>query len=177
VTGGSTSPFIAYVRRIRAWLHREAYRLCGDWHEAEDLAQVTLCQMYRRWDRLTDHDQLTAYTRQALLRVYLSERRRLRWKREVSHPQPPDNACVEPYRTVEDRVTLATALDQLAPRQRAVITLRFYGDLSIEQTAAILGCSTGTISSQTHLALKRLRTLLDKRRPRAASPGTAPTAE
>jgi RNA polymerase sigma-70 factor (sigma-E family) len=153
--------FTDYARAIRKRLCWEAYRLCRDWYEAEDLAQLTLHKVHRRWGRLTAQDQMIAYTRRALLHVYLSERRRLRWRYEVSQPEPPDTtATAVGNHTVDDRVVLVAALNRLGPRQRAVVVLRFLADLSVEQTAAAMGCSIKTVTSQTHRALATLRKLL-----------------
>jgi RNA polymerase sigma-70 factor (sigma-E family) len=156
VTSNDRLRFTQYVQSTHGWLHREAYRLCRDWHEAEDLVQVTLWRVYRRWERLTEQEQLTAYTRRTLLHAYLSEHRRPRWKYEISQPQLPDTGGPAPTHAVEERVTLAAGLNRLGPRQRAVVVLRFYADLSVEQTAAAMGCSTGTVTSQTHRALNAL---------------------
>src|SRR5262249_12947377 len=74
----------------------------------------------------------------------------------------PDRAVDDESGRTADRVTLAAALDALAPRQRAIVVLRFYDDYSVAATAAALGCSEGTVKSQTHDALVKLRTLLPK---------------
>jgi RNA polymerase sigma-70 factor (sigma-E family) len=150
--------FTVFAASIRKRLHREAYRLCGDWHEAEDLVQLTLYRVYRRWEQLTRHEELSAYTRQALLRAYHSERRRLRWKCEISQDELPELRSVDP--NIDNRITMINSVRRLAPRQRAVVILRFWEDLSVEQAAAILGCSTGTVTSQTHRALNTLRHIL-----------------
>ncbi|MGC9670961.1 SigE family RNA polymerase sigma factor [Planosporangium sp. 12N6] len=155
--------FIDYARLIRPWLHREAYRLCRDWHEADDLVQIALYRMYRRWDQLREQSQLAAYARRVLLNTYLSEHRRLRWRYEISQPQLPGQAESSATQQVDDQVYLAAALKRLGPRQRAVVALRFYADLSVEQTAEVLGCSAGTVTSQTHRALTTLRTMLRQR--------------
>jgi RNA polymerase sigma-70 factor (sigma-E family) len=152
--------FADYVRLCRGWLRSEAYRLCHDWHEAEDLVQVTLYQVYRRWDQLTARDQLTAYVRRTLLCAYLGERRRPRWRYEISQLHLPEMS--EPARTpsVDEQIFMITVLNQLGPRQRTVVALRFYADLSVEQTATAMGCSVGTVTSQTHRALNALRRAL-----------------
>lgn len=150
--------FATYACRIRTWLHREAYRLCGDWHEADDLVQMTLCRVFHRWEELERRDELTAYSYQTLLYVYLSERRRPRRRYEVPQAELPDHG--DAPQPIMDRIVLTAAIRQLAPRQRAVITLRFCQDLTVEQTATVLGCSPGTVTSQTFRALNALRTTL-----------------
>lgn len=150
--------FSDYVRAERGSLFREALRLCRDRHEADDLTQDTLIKLYRRWERLPDRTHLAGYVRRALLNSYLSTRRRLRWTREVTRAELPERPAVEPPR--EDGIVLRSAVRQLAPRQRDVIALRFWADLSVEDAATTLGCSPGTVKSQTHHALGTLRRAL-----------------
>jgi len=115
--------------------------------------------MYRAWRRIERHDSLDQYARRVLLRAFLDERKRP-WRREV----PTDT--IDPSRPEisdgqgEDRLVLRTVLLRLAPRQRAVLVLRYWLDLSVEQTAAVLGCSSGTVKSQTADGLTNLRRLL-----------------
>jgi RNA polymerase sigma-70 factor (sigma-E family) len=150
--------FSDYVRAERGSLYREAFRLCRDRHEADDLTQDTLIKVFRRWERLPDGTHLAGYVRRTLLNSYLSTRRRLRWTFEVTRAELPERAVDEPAR--EDGIALRSAVRHLAPRQRAVIALRFWVDLSVEDTAAALGCSLGTVKSQTHRALGTLRLTL-----------------
>ena len=156
--GDHLRSFEAYVRANRPRLHIAAYRLCHDWHEAEDLVQAVLLKLYERWGWLTQRDQLGAYCRQALLRTYVSEHRRLRWSRELIQTDPPESEG--PAHRVDDRLTLVAAMKRLGPRQRSVVVLRFWEDLSIEQTAQQMECSSGTVTSQTHRALNVLRSAL-----------------
>ena len=139
--------------------HWEAYRLCGDWHEAEDLVQSTLYQIHRRWRRLGDHEKLSAYTRRAMVNTYISEHRRQRWTREVSYADVPEHGVADRESTDASNELLA-AVGLLGPRQRAIITLRFWYDLNSAQIANLLGCSIGTVTSQTHRAGTRLRDIL-----------------
>lgn len=152
--------FSAFIRLHRAWMVREAYWLCRDWHDAEDLTQMTMHKLYRRWDQLAHHEELAAYARQTLLNTFLAERRHSRWRYEISQAELPERNISDAARAVDDRVTLASAMQRLGPRQRAVVSLRFWADLSVEQTAVVLGCSPGTVTSQTHRALAMLRTVL-----------------
>jgi RNA polymerase sigma-70 factor (sigma-E family) len=150
--------FEPFARRLRGWLRREAYHICGDWHEAEDLVQVALWKLHREWPSLTKGSGLWAYARRIVLHDFLSERRHSRWRREVLTLVPADDGpSVEQAEGTEDRVTLVLALRRLGPRQRAVVTLRFLADLSVEQTAQRLGCTPGTVTSQTVRALATLR--------------------
>lgn len=155
--------FEAYVNSSRAWLHREAYRLCGDWHEAEDLVQAAFQKIHHQWDRLAQQQNLAGYTRRVLRNTYISERRRFRWAREVIQADVPDLAAVPGAIPVEDRIVLLAAVNRLGPRQRLIIVLRFWSDISAERTATILQCSVGNITSQTNRALNRLRVLLADR--------------
>lgn len=155
LTGQALSAFDNLAQMIRPALRRQAFQLCGDWHEADDLVQITLWRIYLRWDALTEHEQLAAYFRRTLLRTYLQEHRRPRWRFEASWAQPPDGIPEGPV--IDECIVLRAAVSQLAARQRAVITLRFLLDLSVQQTAVMLGCTTGTVTSQTHRALATLR--------------------
>lgn len=156
-----TPGFDVYAHTVRNWLHREAYRLCSDWHEAEDLVQLTLHKVHRRWEHLDGRDVLGGYTHRTLLRTYLNERRRPRWRYEICLADVPDRPTSLPGDQMnETHTALMTAVRQLGSRQRAVIALRFWQDLSVEQTATALGCTPGTVTSQTHRALARLRVTL-----------------
>jgi RNA polymerase sigma-70 factor (sigma-E family) len=148
--------FTAYVSTIRPRLRRKAFLLCGDWHEADDLVQDTFVALYRRWPQLARHDELDRYTHTVLVRTFVSLRRRLRWRREILCSEPPDRA--QGREDAEDlRLSMLARLRRLPPRQRAVVVLRFWEDLSIEQTAAALRISPGTVASQSYKALAALR--------------------
>jgi RNA polymerase sigma-70 factor (sigma-E family) len=135
-----------------------AYLLCGDWHRAEDLVQTAFTKLYLAWNRVSRHESLDGYLRQTLIRTFLDERRRGWWRRErttdltVDGTQPPDSP--------ESRLVLLEALAAVPPRQRAVLVLRYWEDLSIDETAAILACSTGTVKSQAAKGLQTMRGLL-----------------
>ncbi|MEU7743662.1 SigE family RNA polymerase sigma factor [Nonomuraea sp. NPDC049158] len=135
---------------------RSAYLLTGDAHLAEDLMQSVLLKVAGHWPRLVRQGTPVAYTRKAMINQYISWRRRK--QPEVSDIDPPERGHAHGDATV-DRIVLRQALARLTPRQRAVIVLRFYEDLSERETAEILGCSLGTVKSQTHHALGRLRAL------------------
>jgi RNA polymerase sigma-70 factor (sigma-E family) len=153
--------FAAFAEEARPRLLRDAHRLCGDWHEAEDLVQTTLERIYARWECLTNHDQLGGYARKALTYIYLNERRRLRWRYEIGLDQLPEIAD-RPV-PLADFLVVRAAVRQLAPRQRAVIALRFWEDLSVQQASDALGCPSGTVTSQTYRALRVLRDALEAR--------------
>jgi len=162
--------FTAYVRDRRAHLYRAAYLLCGDEHRAEDIVQLTLSKVYAAWRKVRKADSVDAYVRRVLVNSHLDEGRRP-WRRErageiVDRPAPsgPDT---------EDLDELWTALRALPAGQRRVVVLRHYWGLSVEETAADLGISTGTVKSQTSAALASLRRAL---RPGFAVPDVAPDA-
>ena len=148
----------AVVLAIRRWLRQEAYVICGNWHEADDLVQIALYKVYQRWGQLSRRAELGAYARHVLVRSFLTERRRAHWRREVATLVAADAVMTPSSLTaVDHRAMLLPALRRLGPRQRAVITLRYLRDLSVEQTAQALGCTPGTVTSQTVRALETLR--------------------
>jgi RNA polymerase sigma-70 factor (sigma-E family) len=150
--------FSAYVRARTAALSRIAFLLTGDHHLAEDLVQQTLLRVVGQWGRVVAAGDPDAYVRRALYHQHISWwRRRRRTVESVGPaPQPP---VPDPSDTVVTAVALQRALAQLAPRQRAVVVLRYFEDLSEAQTAQMLGISVGTVKSQTRDALARLRGL------------------
>jgi len=163
--------FVAYYTARGKDLRNTAFVLCGDWHLAEDLTQTTFTKLYKAWNRIQRHDVMDQYARRVLLHAFLDERRRP-WRRELS--TVPDSAALDTVsydeHGSEERAVLRTALLQLSKRHRAVLVLRFWADLSVEQVADVLGCSTGTVKSQTSRGLSNLRevlggALVDLRRP------------
>jgi RNA polymerase sigma-70 factor (sigma-E family) len=157
------SEFTAYYAARGGTMRSTAYLLCGDWHLAEDLTQTAFAKLYRVWGRVKRHDSLDAYVRRVLLRAFLDERRRP-WRRE--HAVEPDSALLNEVRAPDQAgpgVDMRKALAAVPPRQRAVLVLRFWADLSVEQTAEALGCSTGNVKSQTARGLVTLREALDRR--------------
>lgn len=161
-TGGSGDEEFGrlVVARSHA-LRRTAYLMCGDWFEAEDLVQQSLIKLHAAWGRVQRHDDLDAYLRKTLLRTCIDEKRRARWSKE--HPASdamPDTAEApgEPDpETLSDRDELVAALRELPSGQRAVLVLRFWEDLSVEETAQLLKCTAGTVKSQTSRGLGALR--------------------
>lgn len=137
---------------------RSAFLLCGDAHEAEDLVQTALVRVVLAGRRLDRIDNIEAYTRRVLMSVFISSRRR-RWRREHPHEVLPDRAAVS-HGDPELGLAVRTALAAVAPRQRAVLVLRFWEDLSVDETARILGVSAGTVKSQSARGLATLRAAL-----------------
>ena len=148
-------------------LRRTAYLFCRDWHTADDLVSITIGKLYRHWRRVKAAENVDAYVRRVLTHAWLDERRRP-WRRERSTDEVPDQAGVDlPEPALIDRELLLDLLGQLPARRRAVIVLRFYCDLSVEETAGILGVSTGTVKSQAARGLEALRLLMTSSTPTA----------
>lgn len=147
--------FEEFVAARRAALLRSAYLLTGDHQDAEDLVQVALVKAVPHWHRIADHPE--PYVRRILARESVNRWRRRRW-REVSTDLLPERpvGSVDP----DDGSVVRDALVSLAPRQRAVIVLRYYEDLTERQTADALGISVGTVKSQARDGLARLRATL-----------------
>ena len=146
--------FTRWASERQQALLRTAVLLCGDHHRAEDLVQDALTKVAVRWGRLQDGNP-DAYARQVIVRTNISWWRRRR--REVVLDLDDRAVTVGPGAEVDRRLLLDQALAQLTPRQRATVVLRFYDDLSERDAAEVLGVSVGTVKSQTHVALARLR--------------------
>jgi RNA polymerase sigma-70 factor (sigma-E family) len=148
--------FSTYVRTRSARLVRAAYLLTGDRQLAEDLAQTALAKVSLRWNVVSGRGDPDAYVRKAMVRTAIGWRRR-RWHGERPTAPMPEVAVVDSTAAVDARHRLRAALLSLPPRQRAVVVLRYYEDLSEADTAATLGCSIGAVKSQTAKGLARLR--------------------
>lgn len=137
-------------------LVRLAYGLTGDRALAEDLAQTTLAKVYASWSKVSRAQDQDAYTYRILCNA---NHGRFRKQRVSEHVQAsvPEQALADSTEASDERTVLRAALMELPPRQRAAVILRYFGDLSEAQTAAVLGCSVGTVKSQTSVALARLR--------------------
>jgi RNA polymerase sigma-70 factor (sigma-E family) len=152
--------FREYVLARKATLLRTAYLLSGDWHRAEDIVSTAVVKLYTAWRKTAATANPDAYVRKIVVRLWLDESRRP-WRRE--HP-----AEVLPELVVDESIAdpaaykadLRRLLDLMPARQRAVLVLRFYDDLSVEQTADVLGCSQGAVKTLTARALEAIRRLL-----------------
>ncbi|MER5527764.1 SigE family RNA polymerase sigma factor [Streptomyces sp. NPDC002677] len=137
-------------------LYRAAWLLTGDAHAAEDLLQTALAKVWPKWPRIAG-DNPEAYARRALVNTHASWWRR-RWRGETPTPELPDVTAVrDVFAEVDLEQSLAAAVRRLPPRQRAVVVLRYFEDLSVEETAQVLGCRPGTVKSQAAKALRILR--------------------
>lgn len=130
---------------------------CSD-HGSEDLVQTAFVKLYLVWNRVSRHETLDGYVRQIVVRTFLDERRRGWWRRERVGAEDAERT-VSPD-SPESRLVVLQALAAVPPRQRAVLVLRYWEDLSVEETAAVLGCSPGTAKSQASRGLDALRGLL-----------------
>ncbi|MFB9686669.1 SigE family RNA polymerase sigma factor [Amycolatopsis plumensis] len=150
--------FTEYVTARAAWLRKVAYLLCGDWHRADDLVQSSVTRLYAHWPRASRAANVDGYVRRTLVNTYLAEQRTSWWRRvdlrEKDH-EPPTPAA-----DVELALDLRAALERLPARQRATVVLRYFCDLPVAETARALGCSEGTVKSQTAKAVDALRDLL-----------------
>jgi RNA polymerase sigma-70 factor (sigma-E family) len=138
-------------------LSRAAFLLTGNHQAAEDLVQDTYVVLVRRWQKVGSVDP-EAYVRRVLYSRFVDAWRRQRG-RELPTAAPPETAGADDAAAAIDRLTLQAALVRLAPRQRAVLVLRFYEDLTVAQAADALGVSVNTVKTQTRVALQRLREL------------------
>jgi RNA polymerase sigma-70 factor (sigma-E family) len=146
--------FTDFVHASWPALYRTAYLMLGDHQLAEDLAQTALAKVYVSWRKVKDRAAAPAYARVVLANTAAAWFRKRGWRNERPTEVLPD-AGVEQDPT--NRTVLAAALQELAPRQRAVVVLRYYDDLSVREVAQALGISEGTVKSQTSDALARLR--------------------
>jgi len=159
--------YVEYVTARLPRLHRTAYLLCGNAYEADDVVQATLTALYVNWKRATGADNIDGYVHRIMVRRFLDERRR-GWTRVLLGDRVPEQAA-DAGSGVEDREEILSALRALPKGQRAVIVLRYFGDLSVEATAEALGCSTGNVKSQCSRGLATLQELLDARPPAATA--------
>jgi RNA polymerase sigma-70 factor (sigma-E family) len=147
--------FSAFATSRWPGLVRLAFGLTGDRWLAEDIAQTALARAYVAWRRVSQADDPDAYLRRILVNV---SHRRFRRRRVTEQPgDPPETPVEGPADLVGDRAALLAALHELPLRQRTVIVLRYWEDLTDAQIAAILGCSPGTVRSQLSRALAKLR--------------------
>jgi RNA polymerase sigma-70 factor (sigma-E family) len=160
--------FAEFVAGRSAALLRTAWLLTGDAGRAEDLLQTALAATWRRWRQVAAGGSPEAYVRRAIVTAYLSWWRR-RWRGEVPTASPSDavgaatvpgfgsNAAADVAAEVASRDAVRRALARLSPQQRAVVVLRYVEDLSVADTAGLLGCSPATVKVQSHRGLLALR--------------------
>lgn len=150
--------FTEFAGGVARRLRRTAFLMCGDWYRAEDAAQDALVRVYGVWHTLERNPiSLSVYAHKTLVSVVVDQSRRP-WRRECALDM--DWGAVagpDPTGTVDTRRVVVAVLSRLPRRQRACVVLRHYADLSVEETAQVLGISTGAVKSQTSRGLARLR--------------------
>ncbi|MFC7549046.1 SigE family RNA polymerase sigma factor [Plantactinospora sp. GCM10030261] len=149
--------FTAFVAAVAPRLRRTAYLMSRDWHLAQDLTQITLAKMYASWGRIWRTANLEAYSRRVLMNAVLDQKKR-RSDTEVVLADLPEMPHQRP--NTELHVALMDALATMPVRDRAVLVLRHWEDLSVETVAEILGMSTSAVKMRNARALSRLRALL-----------------
>lgn len=155
--------FREFMRNRASSLHQSAYLLCGDWHLADDLVQDTLVKAYQHWPRVRRADSPDAYVRRILLNEVRGRWRRRERSLPVSRfPEGREPAVPDASDGIAQRAGLLHALITLPLRQRATLVLRYLEGMSERETASVLGCSVGTVKSQSARALTTLRTSLDR---------------
>ena len=157
----SDAAFTEFAAANRARLRSTAYLLCGDWERASDHVQEGLLRVYVAWPRLVRGGGEVAYARKAVVSAFLDAIRK-RSSRERPSVVDLDRASGEDVAgAVADRAALMAALARLPGRQRACVVLRYFEELDVRETAGVLGCSEGTVKSQTSRALASLRAMFE----------------
>jgi RNA polymerase sigma-70 factor (sigma-E family) len=160
VDEASEREFADYFRARRETVRRTAYMMCGDWHKADDHAQAAFVALHRNWRKIRDPRALDGWMRRTLTRSVIDESRRP-WRRERSTAEHTDVLAVPPAAdAMATRQVLVDGLRTVPPRQRAVLVLRFFEGLDVAETAKAMGCSEGTVKSQTARGLEALRSSL-----------------
>ena len=155
MTAASDLDFVEFVRDASPRLLRTAWFVCGDPVQAEELVQAALEKVYLRWRRI-DRGAATAYARKVLLNQHIDTRRRR--SREVLTAEAPDRPATTS--SAQDTSYLIHALAGLPPRERQVVVLRYYSDVSEQDVADILGIGVGTVKSSASRGLAKLRRAL-----------------
>jgi RNA polymerase sigma-70 factor (sigma-E family) len=152
--------FLGWASTSRDGLRTTAFLLCGDWYLADDLVQDALTRVFGVWGRVSGSGDPGPYARRVLVNLYLDHRRRPS-RRETPTADLPDRALDQPLAVDGDRDPLMAALRRVPKGQRAVLVLRYWDDLSIEQTAQLLGTSASNVRSQASRGLDALRAALE----------------
>jgi RNA polymerase sigma-70 factor (sigma-E family) len=162
VVSSRDEEFSAFVRDRRHELLRSACLLtAGDTYLAEDLVQTALARLYLAWPRVRRDGSMIAYTWRIIVNAHVDEKRRPRWRRERSVAELPDEPDEFPEITGGGEVR--EALARLPAGMRAAVVLRYWADFSVADAARILGCTEGTVKSQTAKGIARLRESLGSR--------------
>jgi RNA polymerase sigma-70 factor (sigma-E family) len=149
--------FAQFVEGRQRALQRTAWLLTGDWALAEDLVQTALVRSWPRWERIRRRDNPEIYVRRAMVNSWVSWRRRRWWGEQASETVPDSQAVGDLATEVAVRITVQGALRSLTARQRAVLVLRVFDDLSEAQVAQVLDCAVGTVKATLAHAVAKLR--------------------
>jgi RNA polymerase sigma-70 factor (sigma-E family) len=149
--------FAQFVQARQRALQRTAWLLTGDWAAAEDLVQTALVRSWPRWEGIRRRDDPEIYVRRAMLNIWSSWRRRRWWGERPSETVPDAQAAGDMATEVTVRIAVQSVLKSLTARQRAVLVLRVFDDLSEVQVAHVLDCAVGTVKSTMAQAVARLR--------------------
>jgi RNA polymerase sigma-70 factor (sigma-E family) len=159
--------FTRYVAATMGSWRRLAYLLCQDACQVDDIVQAAMTRLYTHWGKASAADRIDAYTRTILVRVYLRDRQSGWATRVELTGEAPEPAAADA--SYDEELDMRAALAALPPRQRATLVLRFYCDPSVDQAAELLGCSPGTVKSQTAKGLAAMRRgLSPERQPQLA---------
>lgn len=153
--------FTEFAAASRSRLRSTAYLLCGDWDRASDHVQEGLIRTYVAWPRLVRKGSEIAYARKAVVSAFLDANRKLSSTERPSSEHPDHPTGEDVARTVADRAALMAALARLPQRQRTCVVLRYFEELDVRETAAVLRVSEGTVKSQTSRALASLRAMFE----------------
>jgi RNA polymerase sigma-70 factor (sigma-E family) len=149
--------FAQFVEARQRALQRTAWLLTGDWAVAEDLVQTALVRSWPRWEGIRRRDDPEVYVRRAMVNTWASWRRRRWWGERPSEVVPDTQAAGDVATEVAVRIAVQGALRSLTVRQRAVLVLRVFDDLTEVQVAQVLDCAVGTVKSTMAQAAARLR--------------------
>lgn len=154
--------YVEFVTGAGRGLRRTAYLVCGDWGLAEDLVQEALLKLYVAWPRVATSEGVHAYARRTVVNVAIDAGRRSSRLPSTAGEVPdlPDRR--DDVRLSDTRALVMDALRELPPRARACVVLRYFDDLPIDETARVLGVSTGTVKSQTSRGLELLRATFER---------------
>ena len=153
--------FTEFAAATRTRLRHTAYLLCGDWDRASDHVQEGLIRVYVAWPRLVRHGGELAYARKAVVSAFLDAARKRSSRERPAEVDPAAPAPQDVATAVADRTALMAAMARLPRRQRACVVLRYFEDLDVRDTATALGCTEGTVKSQTSRALDSLRSMFE----------------
>jgi len=151
--------YVDFVTHHANALCRTAYLLCGDWKRAEDSTQEALIRLYRVWGRIQRKGSVGAYARKVVVSTTLDGLRRKSSQEVVGGDGyfAGEADTANPLGMLENRMVITQALAELPTRQRACVVLRYFDELSVDETEEALGCRPGTVKSQTLRALDKLR--------------------